>query len=167
MGEVQRRYRAAAVVNKRNKAKQSAFLAAYCVTASVTQAADACKIARHSHYDWIKRDETYPPRFEQAKIEAGQSLEDEAVRRAKEGVLEPVYYKGNRTGWIRVYSDSLMQTLLRGFLPDKYRDRGSVEVSAPGGGPILLADSRLSALDDSELDTLIGIAQKLTSDVSG
>jgi len=149
-------------VNKRNKAKQSAFIAAYCVTASITKAAEASKVNRYAHYDWLERDPAYPARFERAKLEAGETLEAEAVRRAHEGVLEPVYYKGKPVGVMRVYSDALMQTLLKGFLPDKYRDRGSVEVSAPGGGPILLEDSRLVALNDSELETLIVLAQKLT-----
>lgn len=149
-------------MNKRNKAKQTAFLAVYCETASLTKAAEAMKISRHSHYDWLDRDATYPPRFEKAKLQAADALEAEAIRRAHEGVLEPVYYKGKPVGVMRVFSDSLMQTLLRGFLPDKYRDRGSVEVSAPGGGPILLEDQRLAALNDAELESLITIAQKLT-----
>jgi hypothetical protein len=142
-------------------AKQRAFLAAYCVSANFSKAADAAKVKRSSHYRWVKDDPGYPELFAEATVEMGHTLEAEAVRRAHEGVLEPVFYKGVPVGVIRVYSDSLMQTLLKGFLPEKYRDRGSLEVSGPAGGPIALADANLSALDDDELEQLIRVAKKL------
>jgi hypothetical protein len=141
--------------------KQRAFLAAFCVSANFSKAADAAKIKRGSHYRWLRDDPNYAALFEAAKVEAGQTLEDEAIRRAHEGVLEPVFYKGKPAGVIRVYSDSLLQTLLKGFLPEKYRERGSLEVSGPAGGPIALADANLASLDDEELAQLIAVAKKL------
>jgi hypothetical protein len=149
------------VSKTRNTAKQQSFLAAFVATASITKAAEAAKIHRQRHYTWLEDDPHYPALFEHAKTEASQSLEDEAVRRAHEGVLEPVFYKGKPAGVVRVYSDGLLQTLLKGWLPEKYRDRANVEVSAPGGGPILLEDKRFSNLTDDELAALIATARKI------
>jgi hypothetical protein len=110
-------------------------------------------------YAWALRSRGKP----EAQTEAAQLLEDEAIRRAHEGILTPVFYKGNPTGVMREYSDALLMFLLRGFTPEKYRDRGSVEVSGPAGGPIAVTDKRLETLSDDELDSLITIGKKLDS----
>ena len=73
--------------------RQRAFLAAFRLTASVTKAAAAAQIERGMHYRWLA-DAEYAAEFERAKDEAAQSLEDEAVRRAHEGILQPVIYHG-------------------------------------------------------------------------
>jgi hypothetical protein len=123
--------------------KQRAFLAAFRLTASLTKAAEAAKCPRTLHYRWLD-DATYMDAFETAKEEAGQSLEDEAIRRAHEGVLVPVFYKGKATGVQREFSDAVLMFLLKGFKPDKYRERGSVELTGAGGGPIEIVE-RLNA----------------------
>lgn len=48
------------------------------------------------------------------------NLEAEAIRRAKDGVVEKVFGKDGEIGEKVVYSDTLMQTLLRGHLPERY-----------------------------------------------
>lgn len=113
--------------------KADAFLAAYRLTASVTEAAKAAKIDRTLHYRWLKN-EAYAAAFAEAEREAAETLEDEAVRRATAGVLEPVFYQGRKVGAVRRYSDGLMQFLLRGFKPHKYSAKA--EITGPGGGPI-------------------------------
>ena len=56
-----------------------------------------------------------------AAVEEGYDvLEEEARRRAAEGVLEPVYYKGEVVGEIRKYSDQLLTFLLRGYRPKRF-----------------------------------------------
>lgn len=50
------------------------------------------------------------------------SLEDEAVRRARDGYDKPVYQQGQCVGQVRKYSDTLMVFLLKGARPKKYRD---------------------------------------------
>ncbi len=172
----------AAVKARRGVPKKPAFLAAFVLTASVTKAAKAAKVERGMHYRWLEEDEAYRAAFEGAKEQAAQTLEDEAVRRAHEGVAEPLVYQGQfqykqrlnkKTGKlerhgtplaVQKYSDALLMFLLRGFRPETYRDRGSVEVSGPAGGPISLADKRLEALSDEELAGLIQIAGKLIPD---
>jgi hypothetical protein len=48
----------------------------------------AANISRRTHYRWLKTDHAYKGAFERAKVEAARGLEDEARRRAFEGVLE-------------------------------------------------------------------------------
>jgi hypothetical protein len=180
----------AAVKKRRGLPKKPAFLAAYVRTASITKAARAARIERQLHYRWLADDPDYPKQFQAAQTEAAQLLEDEAIRRAHEGIVKPLVYKGrftyksrpkkNADGSlvqengkpvyedygaplaIREYSDGMMMFLLRGFMPNKYKENASLELSGPGGGAIPLTDPRLGELSDEELDTLINVARKLT-----
>jgi hypothetical protein len=66
----------------------------------------------------------YRAAFEEAAVVAGQALEDEAVRRAKEGYDEPLFYQGQPTGYtIRRYSEGLLMMVLKGWRPERYRDK--------------------------------------------
>lgn len=75
--------------------KKPAFLKAYIATASLTEAAKACKIDRTLHYQWLENDPEYARAFEQARKQAGQTLEDDAVHWARVGVFEPLVYQGS------------------------------------------------------------------------
>jgi hypothetical protein len=57
------------------------------------------------------------------------TLEAEADRRAAEGTLRPVFYKGEQCGEIREYSDTLLIFRLKALRPEKYRERSNVAVS--------------------------------------
>ena len=104
-----------------------AFLAAYLETGSITRAAEAAGIQRQQHYRRLKEDPQYAAAFEEAREQFGDALEEEAIRRAREGVEEPVYYQGVVCGGIQRYSDGLMQFLLRGVKPEKYRERKEIQ----------------------------------------
>lgn len=125
----------------KTKIKAEAFLAAYRLTASITKAAAAAEVERTAHYRWLAN-ESYAALFAKAQEQAAGVLEDEAVRRATEGVLEPVYYQGLKVGAVRRYSDGMMQFLLRGFKPEKYAAR--TEITGADGGPIEIVQ-RLNA----------------------
>jgi hypothetical protein len=90
-------------------------------------------IDRGTHYDWLRKDREYRAQFEAATDQAAQALEDEAVRRAYEGVERPVYQMGKQVGVIREYSDTLLIFLLKGLRPAKYRERYDVVVDAGDG----------------------------------
>jgi hypothetical protein len=123
---------------------QRAFLAAFRENGNVTQACIAAGIDRKLHYWWLEQDESYPERFEDARLEAAEGLEFEARRRAVEGLRR--YRFNSKTGAVlrhpetneayyeHEYSDMLLVQLLRANLPQKYRDRQ--EISGPNGGPI-------------------------------
>jgi len=103
--------------------KQRALLAAYAACGSLRAAAKASGVARSNHdRGWI-HDEAYAKAFREAKERASEFLEDEARRRAVEGVLEPVFYEGDVCGHKRRYSDTLLIFLLKGNNPEKFGDR--------------------------------------------
>lgn len=116
--------------------KQRAFLASFEVTGRITTAAKAAQIDRSQHYEWLREVPGYEQAFKEAGEKAADTLEDEARRRAEEGILEAVHYQGKPIGAKRIYSDGLMMFLLRGLRPNKYRERRDVELSGPNGGPI-------------------------------
>lgn len=153
-------------------------------TASVTKAARAAKIERTLHYRWLVEDPEYAKTFAAARLEAGEVLEDEAVRRAVEGLLEPLTFQGHFTYpesaymkdedgnlvlkkgakplSVRKYDSGLLMKLLDGFLPERYKRRGSVDVKAEIAGAIQVEAKALEALSDDELAALAAIARKLS-----
>lgn len=130
--------------------KKRAFLAAYVRVASITKAAEIAGISRESHYEWKASDPDYARAFEAAKQIACETLEDEAVRRAHEGVDEPVYQGGQLVGTIRKYSDTLLIFLMKGAMPEKYKDRVSNEISGSMNLIDRLASGRQRVLNEAE-----------------
>ncbi len=121
------------VVDTQNlSAKKRAFLEAYKLCATVTHAAITAKISRCTHYDWLEKDKAYVEAFKEATIAATDTLIEEARRRAIQGVSDPVYHGGKQVGSIQKYSDTLLIFLMKGAMPEKYRDNhhitGSVNV---------------------------------------
>lgn len=120
----------------------------------MTKAATAARIHRSIHYRRLKADPAYKAAFDEAQETAIGILEDEAHRRAVEGVDEPLTYQGQfsydakiddagnlvldaegrpmrgKVLTVRKYSDSLLQFLLRGARPEKYRERFQHDVNA-------------------------------------
>ena len=105
------------------KKKRRVFLVILAQTASVAEAARACGYTDTSALQRFRRnDEDFAEEWEFALESAANVLEDEALRRAKDGVLEPTYYKGQIVGYTAKHSDTLMMFLLRGMRPGVYRD---------------------------------------------
>ena len=80
--------------NFRRSQNQERFLGAYSECASIERASRCAQINRTTHYVWMRKDPTYPPRFKDAQKRAASNLHDEAVRRAVHGMRKPVLYKG-------------------------------------------------------------------------
>jgi len=134
--------------------KKRAFLAAYIECCQISGAAKAADVDRGSHYDWMESDAEYKATFERARAIAGDTLEDEAIRRAREGVEKPVTIAGEREV-IREYSDTLLIFLLKGAKPDKYRERATIAHTDPDGKPLLdIASVRAYMQTVADSDTL-------------
>ena len=73
---------------------QGPFLASIAILGRISEAATAAKISRQSHYRWLKEDPAYPALFATARAKAIDAWQDEAIRRAVDGVFEPLTYKG-------------------------------------------------------------------------
>jgi len=102
--------------------EKKAFLAAFAHCGRITRAAEAAHVHWRSHYHWLKQDPQYAAAFAQAKEMAGDFLEDEAIRRAMEGVTRKVFHQGEHVDNEQVLSDTLLIFLLKGAKPEKYRD---------------------------------------------
>lgn len=102
---------------------QSAFLTAFAQLGNVTEAAKLANTTRMTVWRHKTSDPEFAKLFAEAEQEAADLLEKEAWRRATEGTDEPVFYKGDKCGSIKRYSDNLLMFLLRGVRPEKYRER--------------------------------------------
>jgi len=104
----------------------AAFLDALSETASVTLAAAAAGVSRQTVYNWRKEHTDFAVAWLEALKLGTAALEDEAVRRAHEGVDEPVFYKGAIVGQVKKYSDTLLIFLLKAHEPEKYREKSEI-----------------------------------------
>ena len=110
-----------------NSKDKNDFLNYYIQYGTISKAAKKAGISRQTHYDWLKNDKKgfYRRAFELADKMAADLLEEEAFRRAVEGDLQVVYYKGEEVGRRRVYSDQLLSILLKGKKP-QYRENTEI-----------------------------------------
>lgn len=99
------------------------FLVSLSETGSVFRAAELTGVSRYNHPHWKKTDEEYAEAAELAMFIACDKLEVEARRRAVDGIEDPVFYQGEKVGVVKRYSDNLLQFLMKGAMPEKYKDR--------------------------------------------
>lgn len=102
---------------------QPAFITALASVGNVTEACKLASISRDTVYHHRKSDPSFAKKWADAEQQAADILEKEAWRRATEGVAETQFYKGEPCGSIQRYSDRLLEFLLRGARPEKYRER--------------------------------------------
>lgn len=106
---------------------QTAFLEAFRILGNITYAAKQAGCSRNAIYGWQEQDEEFAAAFREAEIQALETLEREAWRRAVEGTPyeRTSYWHGEPVGTDRKieYSDALLILLLRARAPEKYRDK--------------------------------------------
>ncbi|WP_047236655.1 hypothetical protein [Chromobacterium subtsugae] len=125
-----------AKLTKLTPEKAARFLEVLADTANVSKAARAIKMARPYLYELKAKDKRFSAAWDEAIALGTAALEDEAARRAMEGTLRPVFYKGAKVGTIREFSDTLLIFLLKARDPEKYADRVKQELTGKGGGPL-------------------------------
>lgn len=108
--------------------KKRAAAAAYAEVGTVLHACKAAEIDRATFYRWLKTDPEFAAAVELAREDAADRLEREVVRRAVEGVEEPLVSGGKMLGTVTRYSDTLLIFALKGLRPQKYRDNARLEV---------------------------------------
>ena len=91
--------------------------------------------------------------WEQALEASADRLEMAAYQRAVEGVDDPVFHQGVLAGYRRVYSDRLLETLLKGNRAWKYRDRIDHKLS---GGVVQLVIETTIAPEEIEHEAIEG-----------
>ena len=123
-----------------------AFLAALASSCSVTKACVVVNIARQTAYEWRAEDPAFAAAWEKAKQIGVEALEDEAMRRALDGVDKPVFHMGEQCGTIREYSDTLAMFLLKGAKPEKYRERAQVDITNSDGSMTMDEPTRVARI---------------------
>ena len=121
---------------KLTKGRQERFLKALGDTGSVTAAVAVAGTSRSRVYELRRSDSGFAVAWDEAEEVAADRLEDEAIRRAVEGVPEPLVSGGKivrdddgQPIAIRRYSDPLLLALLRAHRPPR-RER-SVRFTLP------------------------------------
>lgn len=113
--------------------KQDQFFAFVEKTGNVTAGARHVGVSKAAVFYRVNKDPAFAKRLLEARELAVARLEQEAVRRAVEGVDRPIYQQGALVGVERVYSDNLLLALLKANDPKKYgRDGGD------GGGGLVV-----------------------------
>ncbi|MGC8517924.1 MAG: terminase [Steroidobacteraceae bacterium] len=107
------------------------FLMTYARTGSVTQAAQVSGVARSTWFEARKQSKELAAAWKEAHDIHKESLVDEAVRRAKDGWDEPVFYQGAQCGTVRKFSDNLLMFLIKQRDPS-YRDHSTINLNASG-----------------------------------
>lgn len=123
---------------------RAAVMAALGSGASYTIAAERAGIARSALFKWRKDDPNFDQDCLDAEEEGTDRLEDEAMRRARHGVLKPILYKGEQVAEIREYSDTLMVTMLKARRPDRFKDRQQIQ-----------HEGTIETMDDAQIDKRI------------
>lgn len=126
----------------------AAFLHALATTGHVTKSCQLVGLNRLTAYARRRGDSEFRDLWEEAHAIGLACLEDEAKRRAYEGVEKGIYYKGDLVATETVYSDQLLMFLLQGTNP-KYKRKQ--EITGADGGPL----GMLAKLDDDGLTELI------------
>ena len=114
--------------------KYNEFLSMLAEVGNATKCCDALGMSRFPVYNRRLKSKKFREKWELAKKMAVAKLEDEAWRRAFEGVTRPVFYKGeqlkNADGTLyfeRTYSDTLLMHRLNAERPDKYQYRQRID----------------------------------------
>lgn len=135
--------------------KREIFLDALSQGSSVTFAARLVGISRRAAYNARDKSKKFREEWDFAVEEGTDLLEDEAKRRAYEGVDHPVTYQGVITTTYKEYSDTLLMFLLKGRRPEKYRERH--EVTGEGGGPVPISITDWKKRAQQQLDQVAGL----------
>jgi hypothetical protein len=116
-----------------SKKARALFLEHFARTGRVQASADVACVHRITVWQTRKDDPEFAALYDDAAARYCDILEAEAHRRAVEGVEEPVFHQGAECGYVRKYSDRLLELQLKGRLPERYRDRVSADVKVEGG----------------------------------
>lgn len=144
----------------RTPEKREVFLEALRQGYSIAHACRQAAIGRTAAYEWRNDDPAFAAEWDAAESEGSDVLEDEARRRAVEGVVteKRIASKDGESVETAVrieYSDTLLIFLLKGRRPEKYRER----YEAKHVGEVTHThEVDWSGLTDDELDLLAGIA---------
>lgn len=121
-------------------------LAMYSVTGNVRESCATARISTRTFYRWKDNDPAFREAYTLAKRGSVETLQTAARRRAIDGWLEPVFYKGEVVGHVRKFSDVLLIFLMKAGDPATYRDNPTHTIRGDPDNPVglVLRDPRQS-----------------------
>lgn len=90
---------------------------------NVTRAARLAGVSRKTAYNHKNSNDAFSAAWDEAIEEAVDLLEQEMWRRAVEGTDKPIIHKGEVTGTMKEYSDTLAIFLAKAHRPERFRER--------------------------------------------
>jgi hypothetical protein len=100
----------------------------------LTRASRMVGISRHRVMQVMREDPAFKLAVDEAKVEGIENAEKAAFKRAVKGVTKGVWHNGKRVGEERVYSDSLLLAILKGYKKETYAER--TELTGANGEPL-------------------------------
>lgn len=114
---------------KWNEEREAVFLAVLAEGMSVNTAAKRAGVSYGTVIKHRQQDPEFAAKWEEAYEEGTDVYEDEAKRRAIEGVAKPDYYQGDVVGYTTQYSDGLLMAALAARRPSKWKKGSDVNVN--------------------------------------
>jgi hypothetical protein len=114
-------------------------------TASITDACKYAEIGRTTAYRWRAKNDDFRKAWDEAQELGTDALEDEAIRRASQGVAkkkftakgEPVIDPETGKQYVEHdYSDTMLIFMLKARRPDKFKDRNETMLGGVPGKPV-------------------------------
>ena len=103
-----------------SRVKREQFLEVLAAVGNRSSAAAASGLAPSTIRNYASKDPEFKEMVEIAELKYLSDLEQEARRRAVDGVDKPVFYRGEIVGHEKVYSDRLLDKLMTGADKGRY-----------------------------------------------
>lgn len=104
-------------------------------TGHVAHSAEKAGLSRRSLYRVRLRNKTFAAQWKAAEEMGLDALQDEIMRRAKDGTTRSVYYQGLPVGSVTEYSNDLAMFILKSKRPETYGDRHAFQHLDGQGNP--------------------------------
>lgn len=152
-----------------SRKKQKAFLSVLSRTGKIGVAAEAAGYTNTRFVRKLRnRDAEFAKKWDDAVDAAGDILEDEAIRRAVDGVEKAVYFQGKIVGYESHYSDQMLMFLLKGNRPDKFASRSQIDATLSANIGVALLPMTAPAMEDWQRAAIdVHDAQRLDKIVDG
>lgn len=119
---------------------QVTFLKTFALTGRIAESARAAGVSKQTVHDHRKKDEIFAELYEEALDSYRDRIESEVHRRALVGLDKPVYQKGELVGYVREYSDRMLELLAKRHIVE-YSDKLEIKQAQPGGVMVIPAAS--------------------------
>ena len=111
------------------KATWELWIETFCKRGRQDLACKAAGIPRQTVYRRSRQDAEFARLLAEVREMVMDSLEDEAIRRGRDGWNEPSYGREGFQGWIRKFDSGLLQFMLMHGRADKYRPKKDVDLT--------------------------------------